>query len=279
MARTLNEIKQAIRADFVNNFTLQEAYGLDASKSFDEQFSTVSPEAIWTFIAASAIYLLEQIIDQKEHELESLIAAEYPFSIPWYFGKAFMFQLGDSLAFDETTYKFTYAATDEMKQIIKYVAIRQREMEGVTKLQVFATKEGKAALTDDELAAFEAYIRQIGAAGTHFDFVSLAPDNLTINLTVNYNPQVLSYSGERLSAGGKPVNEAVATYLDNIKYAGSFSRTKLVDAVQLADGVVDATLGDVFMNGDMMSTKAFESPSGFYVATVINVIYTPGYEY
>lgn len=279
MARTLDEIKQAIRADFVSNFTLQEAYGLDSSKTFDEQFSKVSLEAIWTFIVASAIYLLEMIVDQKTTELESQIAAEYPFSIPWYFATAKKFQLGDELVFDELTYQFGYALADETKQIVKNVAVRQREISGVTKLQVFATKDAKVALTAGELAAFQSYIKQIGAAGTHFDFISLVPDNLTINLTVNYNPQIMSYAGDRLSGEGKPVDEAINTYLDTIKYGGSFSRTKLVDAVQAADGVFDVVLGDVLINDDLANTQNFESPSGFFKATVVTVNYTPGYEY
>lgn len=279
MARTLDEIKQAIRADFVSNFTLQEAYALDASKTFDEQFSKVSIEAIWTFVVASAIYLLELIVDQKTTELESQIAAEYPFSIPWYYSRSLLFQLGDNVVFDETTYRFGYALADETKQIVKHVAVRQREMSGVTKLQVYAAKINKAALSPDEFSAFQAYIRLIGAAGTHFDFVSLAPDSLTVNLTVNYDPQLIAYSGDRLSGTGKPVNEAIAAYLDGIKYGGSLSRTKLVDAIQAASGVLDVVLGDVLLNGDLNNAQKFESPSGFFNATVITVNYTPGYEY
>ena len=278
MARTLDEIKQAIRADFAGNITLQEAYGLDPAKTFDQQFSTVSLEAIWTFIVASAIYLLELIIDKKETELEALIAAEYPFSFAWYYNRALAFQLGDTLAFDETSYKFAYPVQDESKQIVKFVAIRQREIEGVTKLQVYAAKAGKVALSASELDAFKAYIQQVGAAGTHFQFISLNPDLLTLNLAVTYNPQVLGYDGNRLAGGGKPVNEAIAAYLDGIKYSGSFSRTKLVDAVQAAVGVVDVVLGDVLMNGDLVNSQTCESTSGFFSASVINATYTPGYD-
>lgn len=279
MARTLDEIKAAIRADFVGNITLQEAYGLDATKTFDEQFSAVSLESIWTFIVATAIYLLELIIDQKQTDIESMIASDYPFSFPWYYDMARQFQLGDSLVFDETTYKFAYATPDATKQIVQYVAIRQREVSGVTKLQVYSAKANKAALSASELAAFQAYIQQIGAAGTHFEFISLAPDALTINLTVTYDPQVVGYDGTRLNGTGKPVDEAVAAYLDGIKYSGSFSRTKLVDAVQAADGVIDVVIGDVDLNGELANGQTFESPSGFFTAETINVTYTAGNVY
>lgn len=277
--RTLDEIKQAIRADFVANFALSEAYDLDTTKTFDEQFSKVSVEAIWTFIVALSIFLLESIFDAKQTQLEARIAAEYPFSFSWYYDKAKAFQLGDSLVFDESTYQFTYPVTDAAKQIIGFVAVRQREVDGVTKLQVYAAKAGKSALVVDEKAAFEAYIRQIGAAGTHFEFISLAPDQLKINLVVTYNPQLLDSTGERLAGGGKPVDDAVNAYLDGIKYSGSFSRTKLVDVVQAASGVIDVVLGDVELNDVVTNTQTFESDSGFYEAEEINVTYTAGYEY
>lgn len=278
MARTLDEIKQAIRADFVANITLQEAYGLDPAKTFDEQFSKVSLEAVFSFIVASAIYLFELIVDQKKAEVENMVAVEMPFSIPWYYAKSLAFQLGDSVTFDETTYKFEYPLIDETKQIVKYSAIRQREVSGVTRLQVFASKASKAALTADELNAFKAYIKGIGAAGTHFDFVSLAPDQLTINLTVYYNPQLLGGDGVSTSGGNKPVNDAIDSYLGAIKYGGAFNRTKLIDAVQAASGVYDAVLADVRMNGDLVNTQSFESPSGFYVAATVTATYIPSYE-
>lgn len=276
MTRTLDEIVQAIRADFVANITLTETYGLDQTKTFDEQFSKVSLEAILTYIVASAIYLHELIIDSKQTDIEAQIGAAYPFSPQWYHDQALLFQYGDSLAFDESTYKFNYAIVDSAKQIVQFVAIRQREIEGVTKLQVFAAKAEKVALSASELAAFTAYVQQIGAAGTHFEFISLNPDQLVINLTVTYNPQLIDGIGTLLADGSNPVNDAVTDYLDGIKYSGKFNRTKLVDAIQEALGVFDIVLGDVSMNGDLTNTQSFESPSGFFKAQTINVTYTAG---
>lgn len=274
MARTHTEILAAIRADFVANLTLQEAYGLDASLTFDEQFSVVSLESIITYIVASAIYTFELIIGQKQTDLEAKIALEYPFTKEWYKSRFLLFQLGDALEFSDNT--FSYTAIDESKQLVNFVAIREREVEGVTKLQVFATKENKEALTVDELAAFKNYVKQIAAAGTHFEFVSMAPDELEINLTITYDPQLLSSTGETLADGSTPVRDAVTSYLDGIKYSGKFNRTRLVDAVQQATGVLDVVLGSVKMNDEAVSTQSFESPSGFFVSETINETYTAG---
>ncbi len=273
MARTLTEISQAIKADFVANLTLQSVYGLDATMSFDDQVSRVSVEAVLIYVWSMAVFMHESYIDSKTAEIERNIASEYPFSIPWYSGISLAFQLGDSLAFDESTYKFSYPIIDATKQIIKFTTVRQRQIEGVTKLQIFATKATKAALTTDELAAFSSYITQRGAAGTHFQFISLAPEQLELNLTVYYDPQILKATGEKLSDGIKSVDTAINAYLDTIKYGGVFNRTRQTDAIQLADGVNDIILRDVKVNGDLNNDREFESASGFYVAQTINVTY------
>ena len=143
-------------------------------------------------------------------------------------------------------------------------------------MQIYAAKTGKAALSAPELAAFQSYIKQIGAAGTHFQFISLGPDQLQITLNVTYNPQIISGTGEMHDSGAKTVDSAITDYLNNIKYSGRFNRSGLIDAVQNAQGVLDAVLGVVKMNGDTIDTQSFESPSGFYNASAINVTYTAG---
>ena len=280
--RTFEEILNSVRTGFVENFAIRDTYNLDSNKTFEEQFSPVSLESNLTYIVANQIFLHEGIIDEHKKEIESQIAAEYPFSISWYFNKALKFQLGDTLEFNEETYRFTYPVIDESKQIIKHVAVRQIVIDNLTKLKIYATKANKESLIEggdkSKFEAFKAYITQIGAAGTHFEFVSSSPDNLKLNLTVYYNPQVLGFLGDRLSGSGKPVEESINGYLNNIRYGGAFNRTKCVDAVQLADGVVDVVLNNVYMNGNLANTQSFESPSGFFNAQEIKINYIPSYE-
>ena len=242
-ARTFSDILLATRTGFVQNSTLQDAYGLDASLSFDDQFSKTSVESALTYVFSFCIWVYESIISDKSDEILSTINTEHEFSIPWYKSLALAFQLGDSLVYNESTFKHDYAIIDQTKQIVKYATIRQRQIEGVTKLQVFATKADKEAMTVDELAAFSGYIIQKGAAGTHFQFISLVPDTLVLNLTVYYDPQILKSTGEKLFDGTKPVEIAINNYLNTIQYGGLFNRTKQTDAVQLADGVVDIEIG------------------------------------
>lgn len=275
--KTFTEVLAATRQAFIENLTLQSYYGYDSSLTWDEIFSKSSFEGALTYVFSFCVWIFQNDIYDTADEITASIASEHEFSIPWYTGISKYFQLGDSLVYDESTYKYAYSVIDESKQIVKFTTIRERQIEGVTKLQVFATKAEKAAMTVDELAAFSGYITQRGAAGTHFQFISLAPDQLVLNMTVYYDPQILKANGEKLSDGTKTVDIAVNAYLDAILYGGKFNRTKQTDKIQVADGVNDVVLGDVYLNGDLNNSREFESASGFYVAQTITVTYIPNY--
>ncbi len=66
MARSIAEIKKTMTDGFVTNEEAKARYGLDTSKTFDEQFSKVSIESILYYVVASAIYILEVLSDTRE---------------------------------------------------------------------------------------------------------------------------------------------------------------------------------------------------------------------
>ena len=272
--KTFTEVLAATRQAFIENLTLQSYYGFDASLAWNEIFSGVSFEGALTYVFSFLVYVFRSDVADTADEITATIATEHEFGVPWYTALSYAFQLGDVLVYNETTYKHDYASVDESKKIVKYTTIRRRQVSGVTKLQVFATKADKAAMTTDELAAYSGYITQKGAAGEHFQFISLAPDQLIIAMTVYYDPQILKSTGEKLSDGTKSVDVAVADYLNGIKYAGTFNRSKLTDKIQAADGIIDIVLGDVHLNGDLNNSREFESASGFYNAQTITTTYT-----
>lgn len=272
--RTLDEIKNEIRANFVRDTTLQAAYGLDAAKTFDEQFSKVSIEAILTYIVAVSLWVFENILNNHREDINKTIAAQAICNVPWYHARSLAFQLGDFISMNAETYQWGYAVIDATKQIIKFVSVRQAESNGVTVLRIYVSKENKQPLSIDELAAFTAYIKEIGAAGIHYEIISQAPTNLSFTLQVVRNPMVLDSSGNRLSDGVNTVSEAVSGYLDNIVYGGVFNRTKLVDAIQNADGVTDVILQEVRIGSEASASQNIESPGGSFVHDFYNSVIT-----
>mgnify|MGYP003364133149 CR=1 FL=1 len=265
MARDIQEIKAQLKTAFVENITLQELYGLDAAKGFDEQFSKVSIEARLIDVFGAGAWVLEQLWDVFRSETEAVIDDSYVTSERWYYAKALEFQKGDALRYNEKAYRFEYAVKDETKQVVRNVAVRQVTDEDVTKLKVYFSDTNKEPLTGDVRMAFEKYMREIGAAGTHYLFVSEAPDELRVHLHVYYDALLLDSTGTRLNGGGKPVEEAVESYLNGLEYGGVMYASKLIDVIQQAEGVKDVTLDGTTWKGAMEERRRIDADSGAFV--------------
>lgn len=246
MARTIRQIKGAMTQQFMADPTIIERYGFEVGATFDDTFSVVSLESIWFSIVAAAIYVLETLFDAFKEDVDAKIAEAVVASIPWYHKISLEFQYGDSLVFDEQTQGFVYPVIDTSKQIVKFAACR--DLGGM--VYVLASKDNGSGsptpLSADELSAFDSYLHERKAAGVLLQANSLAPDLVRVVMTVQYNPQVLAPDGQLIAEPGVyPVEAAINSYLSGIVYGGALNKTKLVDAVQAAAGVVDVVLTSV----------------------------------
>lgn len=246
MARTIREIKAAMTQQFMSDPTIVEMYGFTEGAVFEDTFSAVSLESVWFSIVASAIYVLETLFDLFRADVDKKISGAVVASIPWYHKIALEFQYGDSLVFDEATQGFVYPVVDTTKQLVKFAACRDMGG-GVYVLVSGADSSGNpVALSSDVLSAFESYLRERKPAGVLLSVNSLNPDLVRSVMTVQYDPQVLTPDGELITDPSvKPVEEAVNAYLKGIVYGGVLNKTKLVDAVQGARGVIDVVLTSV----------------------------------
>ena len=255
MARTIRQIKGAMTQQFMADSTIIEMYGFEAGSSFEDTFSAVSLESIWFSIVAAAIYVLETLFDAFREDVDAKIAEAVVASIPWYHKISLEFQYGDSLVFDEKTQGFVYPVIDTTKQIVKYAACR--DLGGM--VYVLASKDdgsgSPTALSADELTAFDAYLHERKPAGVLLQAASFDPDQVQVAVTVQYNPQVLSPDGQLIAEPGVyPVEEAIDAYLKGIVYGGALNKTKLVDAIQAAAGVIDVSLTGVSVKTAAEST-------------------------
>lgn len=265
MTRTINEISEKIKEAFVADEVIREVYGLQAGLTFDAQFSKVSIEARLIYVFASAVWLMEQLWDVFRSDVENKMDESYVTSLAWYYHKALAFQKGDSLVFNEKTYSFAYPVKDESKQVVKNVAIRQVVDDGVTKLKVYFSDADKQPLTGDLRDSFETYMREIGAAGTHYLFVSEAPDTLRVHLRIYYDPLVLDSTGTRLDGGGKPVEETIEKYLNSLPFGGTFYASGLLDMIQATEGVKDVELDGTTWQGMKENRRKIDAVSGAFV--------------
>lgn len=242
MARSVSEIKKTMTDAFMADEVIREKYNLKAEDRFGDCFSTVSLENLLFFILASSYYVLECIFDAFRKDVEEKISRAVVASVPWYHKMALRFQYGDRLVFNETTYGYEYAKEDESKQVVKYVAVRDRG----TSLQILVSADngGKPVpLSASVLSSFKQYMNRVKIVGTILSVKSLAADNIQIHATVKLDALLYNSDGSLIEDGTYPVREAIDKYLGGILYGGTFNKTKLVDAIQSVDGVIDVELG------------------------------------
>lgn len=244
MARSVQEIKKQMTDAFMADELIREKYQLQEGDTFDARFSLVSLENILFFIVASAHYVLERIFEQFKLDVDRRIASSVVATIPWYHKQALAFQYGDSLTLDSDSLRWQYPKVDESKRLVRFASVK--DLGG--SIQILVSKDFKGVpqpLTDDELRAFKSYMHAIKIAGVVLSIRSLPADVLHIQAKVQLDPLVFLPSGERIRDGKKPIEEAIHAYLAGITYGGVFNKTKLVDALQAVEGVVDIELGDI----------------------------------
>lgn len=241
MARSIAEIKQTMTNAFMADATVREQYGLSENDTFDDSFSAVSIENILFYIVAACSHVLEVLFDQFKADVDEKISRAVVASVPWYYKIAKEFQYGDALVFNEATQQYSYPKEDEKKRLVKYVAVRDRG----SSVEILASGETDGqptVLSDDVLTAFKQYLNRVKIAGVILSVRSLPADSISITATIRIDPLVIDRTGTRIEDGSFVVENAVNAYLRNIIYGGTFNKTKLVDAIQNVEGVLDVEL-------------------------------------
>lgn len=235
--RTIEEIKKEMTDAVLANETLCTAFGLDANEEWDGQVSAVSILNLIIYIVAMAARTVEWLHDQFRAEVEARIAAAFPGTVSWYWNKIMQFQYGYEL--NENA---VYGETDTDAQIVKHCAVFEVDNGIVVKVNKGTRTYDQ--LTQTELAALKEYVRQIKFAGTVAYVYSFNPDELDLEINIWRDPMVLDEDMNRIVDGEPVITNAIIDYLNGIAYGGVLNKTKLIDAIQAVEGVIDVTIDD-----------------------------------
>ncbi|MDC9722353.1 MAG: nucleotidyltransferase [Urechidicola sp.] len=245
MARKLNEIQQSI---LLKKAEASELNALDVLTS-DEVVGDVTSDSkvslwrLWVYIVAFAIWSFEILQDTFKSDMEALIAAKRIHNFEWYEDKALAFRYGQNLIEDTDLYSDEGLTAEEIanSKIISHAAVVRIIANGRGTLHVKVAKKTDSVLeplTVGELTAFDNYMFKVGDAGTLILPRSSAPDNLKLELDIHYNPLVLTEQGVRIDGtSNEPIQDAIREFLYNLKFNGELSITKLIDHLQLVEGV------------------------------------------
>lgn len=243
---TIAEIKAQITDAFIANETVKKAYNLQAGKSFEEQFSTVSLENILFFIVATAMWLNAQLFDQHKTDVLNILRENKAHTPNWYATRAKEFQFGHELVAGTDQYDNSKLTAEQIQaaQVVKFAASVEADDQSVLFVKVATYNNNvKQPLNSAQLVAFTAYLGRIKDAGVRITVVNSPADDLRLEMDIYYNPLILDSEGRRLDGSDDtPVQKAIRDYISNLSFDGLYINQSLVDKCQVVDGVEIAEL-------------------------------------
>jgi len=236
MARTIEQIQAGIIADIQATPELVEA-------------NSTSRRAIWrlfTFVQASAILLLEQIIDVFTAENDLKISKAIPATASWLNAKVFEFQYSatNPQIVQLVNFAPAYPVTDTSLRLITRCAVVTTIANQV--IIKVAKSEPPTALTSTELSSLQSYINNIGIVGVSYNCQSLASDKLFIDAEVYYD-------GQYSNVISTTVIDAINAFLSRLSFNGVLKVSDIELAIRNVVGVNDVLLKNIKMRSDATS--------------------------
>lgn len=283
MARTVEEIKKDMTAEFMKMEAVKSRYGLDGSKSFADCFSMASLENIIFYVFAVAVWALEKLFDLHRADVDARIEQLEPHTLRWYVSKAKAYMQGQKLVTD-CDYYDTEGMTEQdiaAAKVVKYAVAT--ESNTVVYIKVAREVDGNpAALTTGQLEGLTSYMNEIKDAGVSVQLRNEPADQMRIDLLIYYDPTLLiiDANGNGSQNGKDPVRETTKQVIENLPFNGMFRKSDLMAALQALPCVEVADIKSVKVkprNGaEWQTVEGYDRPfSGYYSIDALTVDYQP----
>jgi len=243
MARKLEQIQSSIEAD------------IQAQPELATTLTSTSRRSIWrlfAFVQASAILLLEQIIDVFKAENEIKISKAIPATTSWITKRVFDFQYssGTPQVVQLVDFAPAYPVIDESLKIITRCSV----VTTITNQVIIKTAKADppVALSSPELVSLQSYVNTIGIAGINYVCQSLDADRIYIDAEVYYD-------GQYSTVIQGTVNNAINLFLSSLPFNGQLKISDLEIAIRNVIGVNDVLIKNVKArdNGTAFSSATF----------------------
>jgi hypothetical protein len=233
MARTIEQIQASIITDIQATPELAQA-------------NSTSSRAIWrlfAYVQASAILLLEQIIDVFRTENDLKISQAIPATASWLNAKVFSFQYSSTnpQIIELVDFAPIYPVIDPSLRLISRCSV----VTTVTNQVIIkvAKNEPPVALSTPELNSLQAYINNIGIVGVNYNCQSSNPDKICIDAEIYYDGQYSTV------ISGTVIN-AITTFLSKLSFNGVLKVSDIEIIIRSVIGVNDVLIRNLKMRSD-----------------------------
>lgn len=283
MARTVEEIKKDMTAEFMKMEAVKSRYGLDGSKSFADCFSMASLENIIFYVFAVAVWALEKLFDLHRADVDARIEQLEPHTLRWYVSKAKAYMQGQKLVTDCDYYDTANMSEQDIAaaKVVKYAVAT--ESNTVVYIKVAREVDGNpAALTAGQLKGLTSYMNEIKDAGVSVQLRNEPADQMRISLLIYYDPTLLTIdaNGNGSQNGKDPVRETTKRVIENLPFNGMFRKSDLMAALQALPCVEVADIKSVKVkprnSAEWQTVEGYGRPySGYYSIDALTVDYQP----
>jgi len=202
--------------------------------------TSTSKRAIYrllTFILATAINILESLIDIFTTQVETIASTAAPASAAWLQNQMLLFQYNETIPQIIQLINFApaYPTVNTAYQIISRASV-VTTVSGQTLIKV-ATGNPPQALTSDQLSAAQSYVDAIGAT-INYVVTSANADELYIGANVYYQGQYSAIIQET-------VINAINALLAALTFNGTLKLSDIELAIRAVPGVNDVILTNV----------------------------------
>ena len=221
---------------------------------------------LWASAVGIVMATFEAVFNTFKQDVEDTLRAKKPHSLLWYTSKAKDFQLGYSLPNFEDEYDNTLLTEEQVEdsKIVTHASctksLRQNGRNYLRLKVAKGTSPTLDKLSTVELTAFDDYMQSICDAGVDLSCESNDADQVVMDWTIYYDPQLIDLDGNSLVTGEPVVVNAIVAYLQNLPFNGRYvpehHKQYLYDTVP---GVVIANINDVRVT--IYGTNVVTTPS------------------
>lgn len=236
--------------------------------------SRVARWRLWVWAVAACTYALDVVFDLALIAFEALSKKSRFGTLPWYVSKAYEWQFGDTLVYQNNEYQ--YATINTLTQIIKRAAAQENG--NIVNIKVAKLVGGvPTKLNATEKAAYIAYVNKIKPAGITVNIISDDPDEVRLYVKVIFDPLLVDNTGQDLTTPGSyPIRDAINTFLLtlNDNFTGTLELCDLIDAIQKAKGAKFAYMIQASArygaNPFLIFTERYHSNAGHMIIDATN---------
>lgn len=261
MARTIEQIQTSLLTE---KASVTELAGLSST-------SKTAIWRLWVYIISFAIYAFEVILDKHYSDVTQKLTEEKAHTARWYRSKALAFQYGFDLKQDSDEFNNTDATDEQIEtsKIVKYSAVVEASNDSRLIVKIAGENNGELSQLDtQEVTSFRQYMSEIRDAGVKLTVINYEADKLFLDLQINYDPLVLSSTGQHLINANYPVVDAIKAYMKELPFNGELVLAHLVDKLQTVEGVLIPTIMSASTSWIDENTNSYGSPVGIAVKTI-----------